>query len=188
MSVDGRGNLTYRNLIQKVLFSSEGQSLHLAVRRPGHDGPFELNIEPRREAHSDRPTMGILQSESLEIGGFLSPPGMVNPPSYPSVPERARTKKVDVLVSAGPSGQEPVRLTDSFAYDRLLQKYADKPITHHIECRPILANGDEGAPIEKFELTLPPNQFRRSRAPFHDRPALCHPWRFAGGAGRISQG
>src|SRR4029077_9103292 len=54
VSVDGRGHLTYRNLIQKVLFSSEGQSLHLAVRRPGHDGPFELNIEPRREAHSDR--------------------------------------------------------------------------------------------------------------------------------------
>jgi len=159
VSVDGRGDLIYRNLIQKVLFSSLGQELHVVVRRPGHDGLIDVNIEPRREANSDRPTMGIIQSESLEIRGFLSLPGMADPPKYPSLTDQARQTKVDVLVSAGPAGQRPEPLADSLAYDRLLEKYADQPITHQIERRPLLPSGDYGPPLDKFELTLPANHF-----------------------------
>ena len=159
VSVDGDGDLIYRNLIQKVLFSSLGQELHVVVRRPGHDGLIDVNIEPRREANSDRPTMGIIQSESLEIRGFLSLPGMADPPKYPALADEHRQTKVDVLVSAGPAGQTPEPLADSLAYDRLLEKHAKEPITHQIERRPILPSGGFGPPLEKFELTLPANHF-----------------------------
>jgi regulator of sigma E protease len=157
VSVDGQGDLTYRDLIQRVLFSSEGQVLHFAVRRPGHDGLIELNIEPRREANSDRPTMGILQSENLRVDGFRSPPGMLDPPSYPALSDQARDTQVDVLVAAGPAGQEPTQLADVFAYDRLMEIYLKEPVIHQFERRQVSSSGDLGPLVDKFELTLPAN-------------------------------
>jgi len=159
VAIDGRGDLGYPTLLHKVLFSSDGQVLHVEVKRAGHDGLIELNIQPRREVNSDRPTIGILAIDSLEILGFLPPAGMADPPSYSRIEGKERESKVDVLVAAGPVGQEPAPLADILAYDRLLAKYANRPIKYLIERRPMLSTARRGPPLAKFELTVPPDHF-----------------------------
>jgi len=159
VAIDDRHDLGYTELVQKVLLSSQGQVLHFEVKRPGHKGLIGVDIQPRREATGDRPTIGILSSHSLEIGDFQAPAGMADPPNYPGLKGNDRKSRVDVLVAAGPSGKEPTPLTDVIEYDRLLAKYADQPITHVIERRPILPSGGHGTAMDRFVLTLPPNHF-----------------------------
>ena len=152
--------LGFTELRKKTLLSAKGQVLHFQVKRPGHEGLINLDVQPRREATADAPTIGIVPSDSLEIGDFQAPPGMVDAPTtYQALEGKERESKVDVLVAAGPVGEEPVRLNTIVDYDRLLARYADRPIKHVIERRPILPSGDHGSPIEQFELILPINHF-----------------------------
>ena len=58
VAIDDRRNLDYLGLIEKVLFSRKGQVLHFEVKRPGHEGLIGIDIQPRREATGDRPTIG----------------------------------------------------------------------------------------------------------------------------------
>ena len=67
------------NLIAKGVAQLGGAGASLPGKRPGHDGLIDLDLQPRREANADRPTIGILPSDSLEIGDFLAPPGMADP-------------------------------------------------------------------------------------------------------------
>jgi len=159
VTIDGKGDPSFSELLRKVVVSGHGQVLHFEVKRPGHDGLIGLEIQPRREASSDRPTIGVGSVQSLNVVGLVPPPGMADPPNYPKLADKERESKVDVLVAAGPAGQEPTPLPDIFAYDRLLAKYADRPITHFIERRPILPSGEHGPPLGRFELTIPPNHF-----------------------------
>ncbi|HEX3449720.1 MAG TPA: site-2 protease family protein [Isosphaeraceae bacterium] len=159
VAIDERRNLDYLGLIEKVLFSSQGQVLHFEVRRPGHDGLIGVDIQPRREATGDRPTIGVLAGRSLEIGGFEPAAGMENPPVYHGLEAKERESKVDVLVAAGPTGKESVPLADKFEYDRELARNADQPITHMIERRPISPSRVHSAAVDRSELTLPANHF-----------------------------
>ena len=54
----------------KVVFSGQGQVLHFDVKRPGQDGLIELDIQPRREPGSERPTIGVRPSRSLSVALF----------------------------------------------------------------------------------------------------------------------
>ncbi len=159
VAIDDRRDLGWGDLLQKVAFSSEGQVLHFQVKRPGHEGLINLNLEARRDANGDRPTVGVVWPMSLEIGAFAAPAGMVDPPKYAAIEGRDRESKVDVLVSAAPAGESPQPLADAEEYARLLANYRDRAITHHIERRPILKSGDHGPPLEKFDLTTPANHF-----------------------------
>jgi regulator of sigma E protease len=159
VSIDGRRDIGYRELLHKVVFSSDAQVLHFQVKRPGQTGLIELDIRPRREANGDRPTIGFVSSWSLKLIGFLPPAGMRDAPRYPRLTAKEREKKVDVLVAAGPSGQPPTQLTGADAYEALLAKHPKDSITHKFERRSILPSGDDGPVLETFELTLPPNHF-----------------------------
>ena len=55
VAIDDRRNLDYLGLIEKVLFSAQGQVLHFEVKRPGHERLIGVDIQPRREAPGDRP-------------------------------------------------------------------------------------------------------------------------------------
>jgi len=159
VAIDDLRDVGYDSVRLKVLMSSHGQILHLEVKRPGHQEPIGLDIQPRREASADAPTIGIVSSESLEIGDFQPGAGMTDPPAYAQLKGKERESKVDVLAAAGPAGQEPTPLPDIFAYDRLLAKYADRPIKHVIERRERLSPGEHGALLERFELTVPACHF-----------------------------
>jgi regulator of sigma E protease len=160
VTIDEKPVLGFTELRKKTLLSAKGQVLHFQVKRPGHEGLISLEVQPRREAKADAPTIGIVASDSLEIDDFRAPPGMEGAPTtYQALKEKERESKVDVLVAAGPVGEETVRLSTIVDYDRLLARYRDRPIEHVIERRPILPNGDHGSPIEQFELILPVNHF-----------------------------
>jgi regulator of sigma E protease len=160
VAIDDRRDLGWNDLLQKVLFSSEGQVLHFQVKRPGQDKLMDLDLVARREATGDRPTVGIVYSSSLEMVDLDPPAGMAKPPKYAPIEARERQSKVDVLVAAAPAGETTSPLSGVDAYDRLLARYRDRPITHQIERRPILPSGEHGPRLDKFELTTPPTHFR----------------------------
>jgi regulator of sigma E protease len=159
VAIDDRRDIDYGALTEKVLFSSHGQVLHFEVKRPGHDGLIGVDVQPRREATGDRPTIGIILGQSLEIRGFVPPAGMANPPVYHGVEGKERESMVDVLVAAGSTGKEPAPLADNYDYDREIARNADQPITHQIERRPISPSRVHGAAIDRSVLTLPQNYF-----------------------------
>jgi regulator of sigma E protease len=160
VAIDQKPIKGYTDLRKKTLLSAKGQVLQFQVERPGHEGLISLDVEPRREASADAPTIGILASESLEIGEFDPPPAMKGAPTtYHALKGKERESKVDVLVAAGPVGEAPVGLNSIRDYDRVLARCAEQNIKHVIERRPILSSGEQGPPSEKFELTLPTNHF-----------------------------
>jgi regulator of sigma E protease len=160
VAIDDRPVTGFTEVRKKTLLSAKGQVLHVQVRRPGVKELIRLDVQPRREATGDAPTIGIGNSDSLEIGAFRAPPGMVNPPTtYKALEPKERASQTDVLVAAGPEGEDPVRLETMFDYDRLLARYVDRPIKHLIERRPLSPSGKHGPATQQFELTLPPTHF-----------------------------
>jgi regulator of sigma E protease len=159
VAIDDLRDVGYDAVRLKVLMSAHGQILHMEVKRPGHSEPIGLEIQPRREDKADAPTIGIVSSDSLEISDFRPMAGVKDPPAYPQLKDSERESKVDVLVAAGPAGEEPTPLADVFAYDRLLAKYGDRPITHVIERRELLSGGDVGRLLEQIRLTVPTARF-----------------------------
>ncbi len=64
-----------------------------------------------------------------------------------------------MLVAAGPEDESPARLTSQLEYERLLAANVERPIKHIIERCELLANGDPGKLLERFEVTFPSNHF-----------------------------
>jgi regulator of sigma E protease len=159
VAIDDSREVSFTELQRKIALSSKGQVLHFQVKRPGHEGLINLELMPRRDATADAPRIGISNSSSLDIIDFKAPAGMANPPTYQALTPKERRSKVDVLVEAGPAGESPTRLSHIVDYDRLIARYADRPITHVIERLPILASGARGTALERFALTTPPNHF-----------------------------
>jgi regulator of sigma E protease len=159
VAIDGRRDVSFTDLTLKGLLSSHGQVLHFEVKRPGRNDLIKVDVQPRREASGDRPTIGILSSRSLEIGDFQPLAGMANPPEWKGLDRKDRKSKVDVVVAAGPAGKESTPLGDVLQYDRLLARYAGESITHSIERRPIAESGAHGTALDRFTLTLPANHF-----------------------------
>jgi regulator of sigma E protease len=160
VAIDEKPVQGFTELRKRILLSAKGQVLRFQVKRPGHEGLINLDVQPRREASADAPTIGIVPSDSLEVVEFRAPPGMLDPPTtYHPLKDKERESKVDVLVAAGPVGEEPVRLSTIVDYDLVLARIADRPIKHLIERRPMQASGEHGTALETFELTIPKNDF-----------------------------
>jgi regulator of sigma E protease len=158
LSVDGRGDLSFNSMTMRVLLSGKDQSLHFEVKRAGQERPIGLDIQPRREVGSDRPTIGVGPSLSVNVGLFDPPAGMKNPPEYPRFEVTEGPRPVETLVAVGPPGEPPTAVEDIGQYERLLARYRDKELVHVIQRRegPIDAPGKE---IGRFEITLPPVSF-----------------------------
>jgi regulator of sigma E protease len=156
VAIDDRSDITFDHLILKVRLSGPGQVLHFDLKRPGQDKLIPVNIEPRREAKADMPSIGISPGSSLKLAlpPYAPPAGIV--PSLTSAAERL--KPDDTLVSVGQKGAPPVKVTDAREFYGLLARWADQPLTFGFERR-----GDDGAaakePAGSFTLTLPPNHF-----------------------------
>lgn len=157
VAIDGRRDISYNTLLLKVALSGQGQVLHFGVERPGHQGLIEMDIQPRRDPKKEKPAIGVLPGYSLEIIGLLPPAGMANPPTYARPKGKEAEKTVDMLVAAGPAGQEPAKLADVGEYQRLLARSIDRPIVHVIERR-AADSAEDGPVLERFEVTMPPDR------------------------------
>ncbi len=86
---------------------------------------------------------------------------MENPPtSYHALKGKERESKVDVLVEAGPAGEEPAQAEHHHRVRspaRQVCQPADHP-RHRTPADPS-SPGPKGARVERFELTIPPNHF-----------------------------
>jgi len=158
VAIDGRRDPSFNTLLRKVLLSGRGQVLHMLVKRPGEEQPRGVQVQPRREAAADRPTIGITAKSSLLIADFEPPSGMADPPAYPAMSDTDRQSQIDVLVAAGVAGQDPKPLADYHEYELLLAKNLERPIVHKIERR-LFSSLDSGPPLASFEVTLPPARF-----------------------------
>lgn len=158
VTVDGRGDLSFSSMTLKVLLSGKDQTLHFEVKRPGQDGLIGLDIQPRREKGSDRPTIGVRPSLGTNVVAFEPPAGMPDPPAYPKAQRTGGPRPVDTVVAVGPTGQPPTTIEEVGQYERLLARYRESPLLHVISRRegPLDAPGKE---LERFEITLPPVKF-----------------------------
>jgi regulator of sigma E protease len=158
VAIDGRGDLSWNSMTLKVVLSGHGQALHFDVRRPDHEGLIGVEIQPRRETGSDRPTIGVLPGTSLNVGLLLLPASMKNPPEYPQAEATEEMGPVDTLVAVGPPGHDPTPVDDIRQYHGLLARFRDQPLVHVIERR----EGTVDAPgkvLNRFDVTFPPANF-----------------------------
>jgi regulator of sigma E protease len=158
LELSGRGDLSWSSMTMRVVLNGSRRPIRFGVKRPGRSGLIELDIQPRREPKSDRPTIGVRQSSSLIIHGFAPLAGLKDPPAFPAADATKAGRPIDTLVAAGPVGMEPTPLADIVEYDRLLARYRDQPLRHVIERRegPI---DKPGKVLSRFELTIPPVYF-----------------------------
>ncbi len=158
VAIDGRGDLSWNSMTLKVVLSSQGQTLDFDVRRPDRDGLVRLKIQPRREGGSDRPLIGVHNSNSLNINGVLIPAGMASPPDYPQTEGTEESAPIDTLVAAGPPGQDPTAVSDVRQYQTLLARLSDQPVVHVIERRDGTLD-EPGKVLDHLQVTFPPAHF-----------------------------
>jgi regulator of sigma E protease len=158
-AIDGRRNLGYADLLETVVLSSSGQVIHFEVKRPGKSDLIEVDLEASSGETSDRPTIGVVASHSMEIAGFRAPGGMANPPAYEEIAEKDFQRMADVVVSAGPEGEAPEPVAGPIEYERLTSKYRSSPLTLHVERTQLKEDGEHGAVLSARDLTLPPAHF-----------------------------
>ncbi len=156
IAIDDRGEITFEQLRRKVALSGTGQVLRFDVKRPGQKNLISMNIEPRREAAAEMPSIGIWHDESLILA---TPPYDPPPGTVPPVKSIGDVLKVeDTLVALGPEGAEAVKVADAEEFHHLLAKWADQTLTFVFERR---AAGAAAAspPAKQLTVTLPPNRF-----------------------------
>ena len=149
-------DIKFTTLMLKVSLSRHGQVLRFGVRRPGRDGVIEMDIQPVREAKSERPTIGIVPADSLTIAGFLPPAGMANPPDVSRARRSGPCRRTSSIPwrRPGPPIGADVPLASHDEYMRLLAGHPKAAIKHIIERRSA-SSGEDGPVKERLELTLP---------------------------------
>jgi regulator of sigma E protease len=155
VAIDDRNDITFERLMLKVRLSASGQVLRFELKRPGVKEPVVLNLEPRREASAEMPSIGITPERSLTLANppYEPPAGTTPAPKEPAT----LLKLGDVLTALGPEGETPTPVHDVEEAERLLSRWADKALTFVFE-RP--GDGKNGAArTETVKLTLPPNHF-----------------------------
>ena len=77
VAIDDRNDINFDHLILKVRLSGAGQVLHFDLKRPGQKELISLNIEPRREATAEMPSIGICPGQQPDPRPY--PPSIPRP-------------------------------------------------------------------------------------------------------------
>ena len=147
VAIDGRGDVSYQNLLQAVLLSGAGHQVKFDIKRPGQAGLIRLGIEPKRAANAQTPTIGILPAQSLDL--FPRPPKGADEDEEPKTRDRA------LAASAAGAPIQPV--PDVRALNALLARYRDKTI-HLVTERRSLEEAEK-PPKSTVEVDVPPKPF-----------------------------
>jgi regulator of sigma E protease len=156
VAIDGRRNIGFLALKQRVGHSGAGQKIDFTIKRPGSETEQTLSIEPLRDPDFPLPTIGVLPAESLELASkipFQALPGQKVDPARPL----AGFEGGDKVIAVGPEGGplEPVEDFDEFIHKA--DRIKDRPMVVEIERKKVSKAGVEEKSIAK--LTVPPHNF-----------------------------
>ncbi|WP_165244058.1 site-2 protease family protein [Paludisphaera soli] len=157
VGIDDRGDIGFQDLMKAVNLSSEGQIVRFQIRRAGAESPLVVPIRPRREATSDRPTIGVRPGSSLDVVDYQAPAGTPEPASLPWPVELPEAEVLGILAAA-PAGESPAPLATNEDFQRLAARHRDKPLDLVLEARTFSGKPVAGASGER-KATLPPNHF-----------------------------
>ncbi|WP_435022297.1 site-2 protease family protein [Tundrisphaera sp. TA3] len=165
VAIDGRRDVSYIQMQNRVRLSGTGQKLRFDLKRPGVPNEVAIEVEPRRGAGSDVPTIGVLQSSSLKLypkDPYSPPPGVATAPGQEPVGFQGN----DRVIAVGPEGGPLEAVADHESLVRKLDALRDVPIVVEVE-RPIAPPKDGGedgtpdpaAPTKKARVTVPVHHF-----------------------------
>ena len=162
IEIDGAGDVGFQELMKAVNLSVQDQIINFKVKRPGVDEPLDFLIQPRREATSDRPTIGITPGPSLDVIDYQPPAGTVDAPNFPWPPRSTSDPMLVAIVEAAPEGETPAPIASAEELLLLSARNGSKPLRIVVEERPLkFARSDkEGdATPARTTFTLPPSHF-----------------------------
>jgi len=133
IEMDGRKDLTFTSMKIRVNLSGEGQKIHFEVKRPGKSELIPIDVEPRREATSDAPTIGIAPSAGLTLfePPFRVPAGLVDDPSKPWKALKDQDE-IQALSLSADEKAEKFPVDDAQSMFNFLAKHQSEPLTFHL--------------------------------------------------------
>src|SRR5205823_5332984 len=146
------------NMTLRIRLSSQDQTIHFEVKRPGREGTIAFDLEPRRDPTADVPSIGISPSQGLTLHKppFVAPAGLVG--GFKSPVDVLRPN--DKIVAAGPPGTEPVPVADVNELYRIFAKHLKEPVDVVAERRTPSPSGAGKPPVvTRVTATVPPNHF-----------------------------
>lgn len=153
IKLDGRTDITFRDLSLAASLSGAGQALKMDVRRPGVAEPIHFEIEPRREPGDSNPRIGVFFAFGLALA---------NPPfTPPSGLESTRPPELhpgDVVKSVGLTQSELQPVSNGRDLDRWLANHRDQPIAVEL-AREYNSKGRRLRAAETARVTIPPAPF-----------------------------
>ncbi|GAC1447841.1 MAG: site-2 protease family protein [Isosphaeraceae bacterium] len=160
VSIDGRPDQTFNNLMLKVQLSSPGQVVHFEVKRPGKDALIPFRIEPRREGTAQVPGIGISPSLHLILSGpphgvpYREPAGSLGPPKTTGAGLIGKEK----VVALGPAGGKLTPVSDLQDYYEQLSRHRSENLDIVFE-RESSAATRNASSVESVTATFLPNRF-----------------------------
>ena len=116
VSIDGKGDVNFLRLRLKTSLSAPEQVLHFGVKRPGVAEPIPVDVVPRRQAKSDKPTIGVAPCGSLRLAdeealrGRRRPASSATAPKVDEFPEGRQGRRGRAAGRADDAGRRPLRL------------------------------------------------------------------------------
>jgi regulator of sigma E protease len=154
VAVDGRRDVGYKEVVNRVNLSGAGQKLKFSVRRPGVKEDLAFEIEPLRDASDLVPTIGFTVARSLDIAPkptFRAMPGQDVAKAQPNPGFDGEDK----VMAVGPVGGPLEPVEDHADYDRKLDKLRGAPLEVEVERKK--PEGNE--PAARARLVVPPHRF-----------------------------
>lgn len=160
IEIDGAGDVGFQELMKAVNLSVQDQIIDFKVKRPGVEETLDFMIQPRREASSDRPTIGITPGPSLDVVDYQPPAGTTEAPEFPWPPRSTTDPLLAAIVAAAPAGETPAPIESAEELLLLSARNASKPLEIVVEERPFKGTSkpDASQPT-RSTVTLPPNHF-----------------------------
>jgi len=69
VAIDGRDDISFKELMQAAQLSRADQKIKFDLKRPGQAELVRVEIEPKRVGKAQAPSVGLRTSQSLELGG-----------------------------------------------------------------------------------------------------------------------
>ena len=154
VAIDGRRDVSYKDLLNRVGLSAAGQKIKFTVKRQGVDDEKVFAIEPLREASNQTPTIGVLMAHAIQLHSeiaFQAMPGQVVDQAKPNPGFEAGDK----VVAIGPEGGPLDPIKDQGDFDRKSEKLRDRPLVVEVERKK--AKDDPATILVK--VTVPPHRF-----------------------------
>ncbi len=155
VAINGRRDVGYKDVLNRVMLSGAGEKVRFTLKSPGIDAERSVDIEPLRAEGAETPAIGIYFSNSLELSPrlpFETLPGDAANPSGPS----GGFKGKDRVVAVGPEGGPLQPVADHEDYLRKIEPLKGVPIVVEVEEK---AKDPAGKAPTLRKVTLPPHNF-----------------------------